>query len=204
MARHAEEDFCVAKWLESDVVKACAPHSLTLRSICSRGYGGDFDVRAAVQLANPLCRFRAIQLTQIQIHPDKVGPPLLEGLDPDIVERSMSSIAAIAVTLPLVCCRVAVRDEQSLKLLECRADRGEPDRTRLRWRGTDAIRKGLRITARGGDFDIGRFRPRGNHITDIAACLATLRGFGWSMHLIFRRDKHKCRARRAVPRLLQW
>jgi hypothetical protein len=72
----------------------------------------------------------------------------------------MSSIAAIAVTLPLECCRVAVRDEQSLKLLECRADRGEPDRTRLRWRGTDAIRKGVRITARGGDFDIGRFRPR--------------------------------------------
>ena len=52
------------------------------------------------------------------------------------------------------------RDEQSLKLLECRADRGEPDRTRLRWRGIDAIRKGVRITARGGDFDIGRFRPR--------------------------------------------
>ena len=94
------------------------------------------------------------------------------------------------------------RDEQSLKLLECRADRGVPDRTRLRWRGIDAIRKGARITAAWWGLRYRPFPAASNHITDIAACLATLRGFGPSMHLIFPRDKRH--ARRAVPRLLQW
>ena len=42
-----------------------------------------FDLRPAVQLANPPCRFRATQLRQPQIHPDKVRPPLLERLDPE-------------------------------------------------------------------------------------------------------------------------
>jgi hypothetical protein len=74
-----------------------------------------------------------------------------------IVERSMSSIAAAAFAARVLQGR---RDEQSLKLLECRADRDVPDRTRLRRRGIDAIRKGARITPRGGDFDIGRFWPR--------------------------------------------
>src|SRR5271154_1469401 len=61
VARHAEEDFSLAKWFKSEVIKACALH-VTLRSISKRGYGGDLYLRPAVQLANPLCRFRATQL----------------------------------------------------------------------------------------------------------------------------------------------
>jgi hypothetical protein len=50
-------------------------------------------------------------------------------------------------------------NEQSFKLLECRADRGAPSQTGLRWSGIDTVRKGARIM-RGGDFAIRRFRPR--------------------------------------------
>ena len=44
VARHAKEDFCLAKWLEREVVKACAYYPITLRSVCRRGYGGDLYV----------------------------------------------------------------------------------------------------------------------------------------------------------------
>jgi hypothetical protein len=66
-------------------VKSSKPahHLITLRSIRSRGYGGDLYLRPSIQLANPPCRFRATQLRQTQIHPDKVRPPLLQRLDPE-------------------------------------------------------------------------------------------------------------------------
>ena len=83
MARHAEEYFCLPKWLESEVIKARAYHLITIRGIGNRGYSSDLYLRPAVQLANPPCRFRATQLWQTQIHPDKVQPPLLDRLDPE-------------------------------------------------------------------------------------------------------------------------
>ncbi len=83
VARHAEEDFCLAKWLESAVIKARAHHFFTRRGICSRGDGGDLYLRPAVQLANPPRRFRSTQFRQTQIHPDKVRPPLLERFNPE-------------------------------------------------------------------------------------------------------------------------
>jgi hypothetical protein len=69
VTRRAQEDFVLTKWLESEVIKACAHHLITIRNICSPGYGGDLYLRPAVQLANPPCRFRATQLRQQRYTP---------------------------------------------------------------------------------------------------------------------------------------